>query len=112
MHASQVDRRSRENAVVKLSWHRRQLHLRHPFNIARVGRSSDTRKEVLLVQIEHEGQVGWGEAAPIRYYNQSLDSVEAALKRAGGLLGDSPFRLEEVHARLWQEMPDQSATIA
>jgi L-alanine-DL-glutamate epimerase-like enolase superfamily enzyme len=97
---------------VKLTWHRRQLHLRHPFNIARVDRSGETRKEVLLVRIEHESQVGWGEAAPIRYYHQSLDSAEAALARAAGLLGASPFRLEEIHERLWKEMPDQSAAIA
>ncbi|HOW17736.1 MAG TPA: dipeptide epimerase, partial [Phycisphaerae bacterium] len=86
--------------------------MRHPFNIARVSRSGETRKEVLLVRIEHESQVGWGEAAPIRYYHQSLDSAEAALARAAGLLGDSPFPLEEIHERLWKEMPDQSAAIA
>jgi L-alanine-DL-glutamate epimerase-like enolase superfamily enzyme len=97
---------------VKLTWQRRRLHLRHPFNIARTTRSSDTDKEVLLVRIEHDGQIGWGEAAPISYYHQSLDSAEASLRRAGGLLGDSPFRLEEIHERLWREMPDQSAVIA
>jgi len=97
---------------VKLTWHRRQLHLRHPFNIARVNRSAETRKEVLLVRIEHESRVGWGEAAPIQYYHQSLDSAEAALARAAGLLGTSPFRLEEIHERLWKEIPDQSAAIA
>ncbi len=97
---------------MKLTWHRRQLHLRHPFNIARVNRSAETRKEVLLVRIEHESRVGWGEAAPIQYYHQSLDSAEAALARAAGLLGTSPFRLEEIHERLWKEIPDQSAAIA
>lgn len=97
---------------MKLTWHRRRLHLRHPFNIARMDRSSETGKQVLLIQLEHDGQVGWGEAAPITYYHQTLDTAEAALGKAAGLLGDSPFRLEAIHERLWREIGDQSATIA
>jgi len=96
---------------VKLAWHRRKLHLKHPFNIARVERSAAVEKEVLLVKIEHEGRTGWGEAAPVSYYGQSLDSAEAALGRCEPLLGKDPFRIEEIHARLWREIGDQSATI-
>ncbi len=97
---------------MKLSWHRRILHLRHPFNIARMTQTSNTEKEVLLLQIDHGGHVGWGQAAPISYYHQSLDSAEAAFKRVANRLGTSPFRLEEIHATLWREIGDQSAAIA
>ena len=79
---------------MKLTWQRRQLHLRHPFNIARRQLDSSREKEVLLVRIEHKGVTGWGEAAPISYYHQSLDSVEATLKQVGPLLGDDPFALD------------------
>ena len=71
---------------MKLTWHRRQLHYRHPFNIARLARSSRTNKEVLIVEIEHDGQVGFGEAAPISAYRQSLDSAEAMLAPAAHML--------------------------
>lgn len=97
---------------MKLTWHRRGLHTRHPFNIARMDRSDRTAREALLVRIEHEGHVGWGEAAPVSYYRQSLGSAEAALGRVGGLLGDSPFPLEAIHERLAREIGDQPATIA
>ncbi len=97
---------------MRLTWHRRKLHLRHPFNIARVDRTANTEKEVLLAQIEHDGKTGWGEAAPISYYHQSLDSAEAAFARAAPLLGDSPFRLEAIHARLRREIGRESAAIA
>ncbi len=52
-----------------------------------------TDKQVLLVRIEHGGKVGWGECAPISYYQQSLDSNEKALTGMAGMLGDDPFAL-------------------
>lgn len=97
---------------MKITWHRRSLHLKNPFNIARMPSSKSTDKTVLLVQIEHDGKIGWGEAAPISYYHQTLDSAEAAFAQAGALLGDDPFALEAIHARLWKQFPDQSAAIA
>lgn len=95
-----------------LRWQRRTVHLTHPFNIARTQRTATTEKQVLIVEIEHEGVVGWGEAAPVSYYRQSLESAEAALDRARGLLGDDPFDLDAIHARLDGTIGDQSATIA
>jgi L-Ala-D/L-Glu epimerase len=96
---------------VKLTWHRRQLKLRHPFNIARMPISASTDKTVLLVQIEHDGKIGWGEAAPISYYQQSLDSAEAAISQAGDLLGNDPFALDVILDALWRRFPGQSAAI-
>lgn len=96
---------------MKLTWHRRKLHLKHPFNIARVQRSDDTEKEVLLIQLEHGGKVGWGESAPLTYYHQTRDTSEAALKRVQNSLGDDPFALEGIHAYLAKEIADQPATI-
>jgi L-Ala-D/L-Glu epimerase len=96
---------------VKLTWHRRQLKLRHPFNIARMPITDSTDKTVLLVQLEHDGMTGWGEAAPISYYHQSLDSVEQTLSRIGNTLGNDPFALDAILDGLLQRFPDQSATI-
>lgn len=95
-----------------LTWQRRDLHLRHPFNIARVQASHAVDKQVLLAQITHDGKVGWGEAAPSAYYRQSLDSAEAVFTAARDLLGDNPFALDRILDNLWQRFPDQSAAIA
>ncbi len=96
---------------MKLSWHRRRLHLRHPFKIAR-RLDGGTDKEMLLIRIEHKGQVGWGEAAPVSYYHQSLDSAEAMLGEAAGMLGDDPFAFDAILDGLWARFADQSAAIA
>lgn len=98
--------------IVKLTWHRRQLKLRHPFNIARMPVSNSTDKTVLLVQIEHKGMTGWGEAAPISYYRQSLDTVEQTLAKIDGTLGDDPFALDRILDGLLKRFPDQSATVS
>ncbi len=74
--------------------------------------SDNTDKTVLLVQIEHDGLVGWGEAAPISYYRQSFDSVEAALPKMKSLLGNDPFALDAVLDRLLNEFPGESAAIS
>ena len=97
---------------MKLTWHRRKVHLRHPFNIASLARSKEVEKEITLVQIEHDGQVGWGEASPASYYNQSPDSVKATLQRAAGMLEHDPFAFDAILDSLWQHFPDQPATIA
>jgi L-alanine-DL-glutamate epimerase-like enolase superfamily enzyme len=52
------------------------LRLRHTFRIARG--ASDVR-ENLLVEVEHEGRVGLGEAAPIRRYGEDRASAAAAV---------------------------------
>jgi len=97
---------------VKLTWHRRYVHLRHPFNIARRRDDKGTEKEVLLVRIEHGGHVGWGEAAPVAYYRQSLESAEAALAEAQGMLGDDPFALDANLDPIRARFGDQPAAVA
>ena len=57
------------------------LRLRHTFRIARG--ASDVR-ENLLVELEHDGQAGLGEAAPIRRYGEDRASAAAAVERMAG----------------------------
>ena len=61
------------------------LHLRHTFRIARG--ASDVR-ENLLVEIEHDGVSGRGEAAPIRRYGEDRASAAAAVEAMAARLGD------------------------
>lgn len=97
---------------MKLTFHRRKLRLKHPFNIASVGRTDETTKQVLLVQIEHKGRVGWGESAPASYYNQSLESGQEVLLHAAGMLGDDPFALDAILDPLRKAFPHESAALA
>lgn len=61
------------------------LHLRHTFRLSRG--ASDVRHN-LLVELEHEGRVGLGEAVPIPRYAQDRDSSAAVVETMVGRLGD------------------------
>src|SRR5439155_25254093 len=50
------------------------------------------------VEIEHEGLSGFGEAAPIERYDESALSALGSLEDVE--LGDDPFALDEIAARL------------
>ncbi|MEX1274678.1 MAG: dipeptide epimerase [Bacteroidota bacterium] len=69
------------------------LRLRHTFTISR---SSRDISPVVLLEIEHDGIVGYGEAAPSRRYGESVETVQQFL--AGLNLGqfDDPFQLESI----------------
>ncbi|MGB2868640.1 MAG: dipeptide epimerase [Bacteroidota bacterium] len=78
---------------MKCSFSRFELRLRNPFTIARGSTSIDP---VILVQIEHGGVTGLGEAAPSGRYGESIQTVEKFL--AGLDLGqfEDPFQLESI----------------
>lgn len=96
---------------MRLTWHRRSLRLHHPFNIARRERENRVDKEILLVQLEHDGLIGWGEAAPTSYYHQTLESAEAALSQMAGMMGDDPLAFDAVLDPLWERFGEETATI-
>ena len=76
-----------------------ELRTKHPFVIARGGQSEHRTVWVRLT--DGEGQEGWGEAAPSKFYGETAESVLAALKVYGTLLPDDPFKLEEAE-RSWE----------
>ena len=84
------------------------LALHAPFRIAR---STDVEVELVEVAITADGVTGYGEAAPIARYGESVASAEAFLDEAKTLLGDDPFALEEIGRRL-AELPGQAAAKA
>jgi L-alanine-DL-glutamate epimerase-like enolase superfamily enzyme len=88
------------------------VHLRHPFNIASLARTRDVEKDVLIVQIEHDGHTGWGEVSPASYYNQSIDSARFTLQRAASLLGHDPLAFDVILNAMWQHFADQPAAIS
>ena len=74
-----------------------KLELAEPFVIAR-----DTTEvaEVVWVELEHEGERGFGEAAPNDRYDESAESSLDYIEEVAGDLGDDPFALDEIMERL------------
>ncbi len=81
------------------------LRLAQTFVIAR-----EASDEAAVVQIElrHDGVSGFGEAAPIERYDERAESALAFVREHAGLLGDDPFALEQIGARL-AELPGEFA---
>jgi len=69
------------------------LSLAEEFGIARGSRTSQA---VVQVELEHDGLIGRGEAAPVYYRGESVETATAFLADAGPGLGDDPFALEEI----------------
>jgi len=91
---------------VKLALHTVELALRHRFTIAR---GSKTHQRTLIVEVEHEGVRGYGEAPHYPYYGATVDRVAAALHRAEDLLAtaapDDPEALWDATAAALAEAP-------
>jgi L-Ala-D/L-Glu epimerase / N-acetyl-D-glutamate racemase len=73
------------------------LALAERFTIAR---GSQETAEVVHVIVEHNGETGHGEAAPIERYSESAESALAFVDAVGADLGDDPFALDEIGATL------------
>jgi L-alanine-DL-glutamate epimerase-like enolase superfamily enzyme len=73
-----------------------------------ISRESADWSDVVHVEIRHGDHVGRGEAAPIERYDETAESAQAFIREHAALLGDDPFALEEIGARL-DEMPGEHA---
>jgi L-Ala-D/L-Glu epimerase len=74
------------------------LALAETFTIARQSRDVE---EVVYVELEHDGVVGYGEGAPVDYAGETQESLHAFLENeAPALIGDDPFALERIGRRL------------
>jgi L-alanine-DL-glutamate epimerase-like enolase superfamily enzyme len=75
------------------------VELRETFVISRESRDEE---EVVWVELRHSDAVGHGEANPIERYSESAESALAYVEEHAELVGDDPFALEEIMARLPQ----------
>ena len=96
---------------MKLRWKPIVLHYKHPFKIARADTYSAS--ENVIVEIEHEGVLGTGEASPADYMGEDKASVLAGLAEIDAarneLLGKDPMLLEDICARLAARYPKRAA---
>jgi L-Ala-D/L-Glu epimerase len=82
---------------VQLSARIARLELEEPFTIAR---GTETEVEVVQIELAHEGVVGLGEGTPIERYEESAQSALEYVEAHADELGDDPFALDEIFARL------------
>jgi L-Ala-D/L-Glu epimerase len=73
------------------------LKLTTPFRIAR---GVQTMASNAIVQINHNGYTGYGEAAPDEFYGEDVETVLACVARFAGNLGNDPFAIEDVMNQL------------
>ena len=78
----------------------------------RISRESQDAAEVVQVTIDHDGVAGHGEAAPIERYGESAQSALGFVREHGALVGDDPFALETIGARLAEVPGEQAAKAA
>jgi L-Ala-D/L-Glu epimerase / N-acetyl-D-glutamate racemase len=81
------------------------LEMREPFVISR---GVSETEDVLQVAIRHGDVIGYGEGAPDERYGETPLSGRAFAERATELLGDDPFALEAMLARIG-ELPGEMA---
>lgn len=74
------------------------LQLREPFTIAR---GTVSVQPTLIVKVEYDGLIGYGEATTNAYYGVTVEAMEGALAKVSGKLVD--YRLENP-AELWKEL--------
>jgi L-Ala-D/L-Glu epimerase len=86
-----------------------RLQLAETFVIAR---ESADYADVVQVSVAHDGTTGYGEAAPVERYAESADSALRFVQEHAELLGDDPFALEEIGARLASIPGEQAAKAA
>jgi L-Ala-D/L-Glu epimerase len=82
------------------------LALAEEFGIARGAR---TEQRVVQVEIEDDGIVGRGEAAPVYYRGESVETAGEFLAGAAERLGSDPFALEDVLGGLQGDAAGRSA---
>jgi L-alanine-DL-glutamate epimerase-like enolase superfamily enzyme len=87
------------------------LQLRHAFGIASNTRTSTP---ATLVELEHDGITGFGEASMPPYLGETQAGAASFLDRVAGLLGDfsDPFRREEILPAVDALAPGNSAAKA
>ena len=87
---------------MKISYDTHIVHTRHPFVIARGGSSEWKLLRVRL--FDRDGVEAWGEAAPNRFYGETIDTAIAALGKlapvAERVLSRDVFALEELDAEM------------
>lgn len=91
---------------MKLTYQSYELELKHRFTIAKFSRTSTP---LMLLQIEHEGHIGYGEASMVPYMGESVESATAFLTSVDVSRFTYPFNFDEIINYLDTIAPGQPA---
>lgn len=94
---------------MKLSFRPYELQLAHEFTLAK---STRTTTPVMLVALEHDGLVGYGEASMPPYLGESHQSVASFLQKIDLSGFNDPFRMDEILAYIDSVAPGNRAAKA
>lgn len=86
---------------MKVRLHRLELPLEYEFTIAR---GSMTAQRSLIVELEHDGKVGYGESTENAYYGYTLDSMAGSIDRWTSVMETFQYASP---AELWQLLDSQ-----
>jgi L-alanine-DL-glutamate epimerase-like enolase superfamily enzyme len=78
---------------MKLSWKQYDLQLKHTF---RISRSARDVASVIILEFEHDGIVGYGEASPAKRYGETLETIDSFFRKINFERFDSPLLLEDI----------------
>ena len=78
---------------MQLSFKPFELQLKHTFTLAT---SSRTTTPVMLVELKHDGLIGYGEASMPPYLGESHETVARFLKKVDLSGFNDPFRMDEI----------------
>ena len=109
LSAAEKTRTVAKTGKLKLSFKPNELKLRHAFNLARNCR---TTTPDVLVQLEYDGIVGYGEASMPPYLGESIESVTKFLGNLDLGQFNDPFRIEEILSYVDGTAPDNRAAKA
>lgn len=82
-----------KNTKMKLRFRPYELQLKHTFTLAT---SSRTTTPVMLVELEYDGIIGYGEASMPPYLGESHESVAKFLNKVDLSSFNDPFRMDEI----------------
>ena len=105
----EATRKVGKSGRLNLSFKPNELKLRHAFNLAR---SSRTTTPDVLVQLEYDGIIGYGEASMPPYLGESIESVSTFLSKLDLSQFSDPFRIEEILDYVDHVAPDNRAAKA
>ena len=90
----------------------RPIKLRASHGEFRIAHETFTDLENVVVELEHDGVVGVGEAAPWVYYgDETVDVVVKAVEAANAMIGDDPFLIEDITTALAEAFPNAPAAV-
>ena len=107
--AGMAKKKNSRGGRLNLSYKPYELTLRHAFNLAK---SSRTTTPDVLVQLEYDGIIGYGEASMPPYLGESIKSVCEFLSKVDLSQFSDPFRMEEILEYVDNIAPDNRAAKA